>query len=72
MERKNMTSKNWRIIYFVWAVFIFVYPFEVFAGAPLTLEQSIDIALKNSFVLNIAKAGSRSAEAQKKEAFTGF
>ena len=38
----------------------------------LTLESSIEIALKNSSVINIAKEGARGASAQKKEAFTGF
>jgi outer membrane protein len=67
-----MISKNWRNIYFVLMVLIFVYPYPVFAGAPLTLEESIDIALKNSIVLNIAKEGSKGAVAQKREAITGF
>ena len=44
----------------------------VFAEEPITLEASIDIALKNSLVLNIAKEGSRGATAQKREAITGF
>jgi outer membrane protein TolC len=55
------------------AVFTFVlYSHPVYAEEPLTLEASIDIALKNSIVINIAKEGSYSASAQKKEAFTGF
>jgi hypothetical protein len=67
-----MISKNWRIGCFVLIAFTFIYPYAVLAGRPLTLEESINIALKNSVVLNIAKEGSKDAAAQKKEAFTGF
>jgi outer membrane protein len=67
-----MINKNWRFIYFVLMVFTFIYPYAVLAGAPLTLDESINIALKNSIVLNIAKEGSKNATAQKKEAITGF
>jgi outer membrane protein len=42
------------------------------AGAPLTLEQSIDIALKQSVVIQSAREGVAVSEARKKEAFTGF
>jgi outer membrane protein len=48
------------------------FPHLVFAEEPLTLEASIDIALKNSIVINIAKEGSKGANAQKREAFTAF
>ncbi|MBN1363434.1 MAG: TolC family protein [Syntrophaceae bacterium] len=44
----------------------------ILAAEPLTLESSIDIALKNSIVLNIAKEGTKSASSQKMEAITGF
>lgn len=47
-------------------------PMIVSAAPPLTLEESIAIALKNSRVMNIAKEGSRGAEAKKREAMTGF
>jgi outer membrane protein len=67
-----MISKNWRMICLVLAAFTFIYPCAVLGGAPLTLEESINIALKNSVVLNIAKEGSKDAVAQKKQAFTGF
>ncbi len=50
----------------------FVFPFSVRAAAPLTLEDSIAIALKNSRVLNIAKEGAKGARAKKLEAMTGF
>jgi outer membrane protein len=47
-------------------------PFTGNAAELLTLEESIDIALKNSLTINAAREGTKSAEAQRKEAFTGF
>ncbi len=41
-------------------------------GPPLTLEQSIDIALKQSVIIQSAREGVAASEARKKEAFTGF
>ncbi len=68
-----MINKNWRIIILFLTVFTFVlYSHPIYAEEPLTLEASIDIALKNSIVINIAKEGSKSATAQKREALTGF
>lgn len=66
-----MISKNWRIIVLTFFTVTF-FPYLVFAEDPLTLESSIDIALKNSIVINIAKEGTKSAIAQKREAITGF
>lgn len=40
--------------------------------APLTLQESIDIALKQSVIVHSAKEGVAGADAQRKEAFTGF
>jgi len=58
------------------AVFIvfasFFPPYLTYAEEPLTLETSIDTALKNSNVLNIAREGIKGATAQKMEALTGF
>jgi outer membrane protein len=51
---------------------IVLSPCLIFAEELFTLESSIDKALKNSGVLNIAREGSKSATAQKMEAFTGF
>ncbi|HOX14551.1 MAG TPA: TolC family protein [Smithellaceae bacterium] len=53
------------------AVLLF-FPKAIQAVQPLTLEESIDIALKNSLVINIAKEGAKGAEARKREAITGF
>ena len=66
-----MISKNWRMIFFILLTVVF-FPHLVFAEEPLTLESSIDIALKNSIVINIAKEESKSATALKREAITGF
>jgi outer membrane protein len=42
------------------------------AEEPLTLESSIDIALKNSVIIHSAKEGVKGATAQRREAITGF
>ena len=39
---------------------------------PLSLSESIDLALKRSVLIHAAREGVRGAEAQRKEAFTGF
>ena len=44
----------------------------VFAEEPLTLEASIDIALKNSITIHSAQEGVKGATAQRREAMTGF
>jgi len=68
-----MIKKTLRMFFFISMVFIFVFSSHpVFAEEPLTLEASVDIALKNSATLNIAKEGLKGATAQKKEAITGF
>lgn len=58
------------------ATVLFIIPFFipefVFSEEPLTLEASIDIALKKSFVIHSAREGTAVATAQKREAFTGF
>jgi outer membrane protein TolC len=50
----------------------FFSPYLIYAEEPLTLETSIDTALKNSSVLNMAREGTKGATAQKMEALTGF
>jgi outer membrane protein TolC len=39
---------------------------------PLSLSESIDLALKQSVLIHAAREGVQGAEAQRKEAFTGF
>jgi len=63
-----MINKAWCISLLAFALF----PYQVFAEGPLTLESSIEIALKNSVVLDIAREGTKVATAQKREAITGF
>jgi outer membrane protein TolC len=66
-----MKSKRSLIVFLALLIFL-VSPCHIYAQPALTLEESIDIALKNSSLINVAKEGSKSATAQKKEAFTGF
>ena len=51
---------------------LMLFPLSVKADQPLTLEESLAVALKNSLVINIAKEGAKGAEARKREAITGF
>jgi outer membrane protein len=46
--------------------------FAVDGVKPLSLAESIDLALTQSVLINAAKVGVRGAEAQQREAFTGF
>lgn len=56
-----------------WAVAaILLFPLSNGAAQPLTLEKSVEIALKNSLIINIAKEGAKGAQARKREAITGF
>jgi outer membrane protein len=55
----------------VFTIFI-LFPNLVLAEEPLTLEASIDLALKNSITIDSAKEGVNAATAQKREAVTGF
>jgi len=47
-------------------------PFTGIAADTLTLEESIDIALKRSLSISMAREGVKGAEARKREAMTGF
>jgi outer membrane protein TolC len=57
------------VVIFSLAIF---FPQIIFAQEVLTLDQCIEIALKNSSVIRIAQEGHKSATAQKKEALTAF
>lgn len=61
-----------RCRWFITAAVIFLFPLSTGAAGPLTIEESISLALKNSLAINIAKEGAKGAEARKREAFTGF
>jgi Outer membrane protein len=66
-----MISKTYHSPFLI-VLAIILFPNLVSGEEPLTLEASVEIALKNSAVINIAKEGSRGATAQKREAVTGF
>jgi outer membrane protein len=53
---------------------LFLGPAAVLAqpGAKMTLQESIDLAMKQSVLIHSAQEGIRGADAQQKEAFTGF
>jgi len=62
--------------FFFLFLFLFIISIAItgygLAEEPLTLETSIDIALKNSVIIHSAKEGVKAATAQKGEAVTGF
>jgi outer membrane protein TolC len=65
--------KNKNVIGVTFSAFIFLLiPGFALAGETLTMDTSIDIALKNSFTVNSAQEGVKAATAQKREAITGF
>jgi len=66
-----MTIKIRCLLVVTFAALIFL-PGSIRAAQPLTLEESISIALKNSLLISIAKEGVKGAEARKREAITGF
>jgi outer membrane protein len=66
-----MIAKICRMLAAGFAVVLFLSS-SAMADGPLTLEESISIALKNSLVVSIAREGTRGAEAKKREAVTGF
>lgn len=51
---------------------VMLWPYPGLAEDILTLEESINIALKNSLTLHSAKEGVEAAAARKKESVTGF
>lgn len=53
-------------------VAVLALPAGVAAEDFLTLEESIELALRQSVLIHAAEEGVRAAEALKKEAFTGF
>jgi outer membrane protein TolC len=69
MDRRINQVGKWML----WtAFFSFLFIFYSGWAHGITLEESIDIALKNSVVVDVAKAGLKGAQAQKREAMTGF
>ncbi len=70
--KDSMQSKNPVLVFSA----IILSFFSFIEGAPaaerLTMRQSIDLALAQSVLIQSAREGTKGAEAQKKEAFTGF
>ncbi len=69
-----MRTKKWVFsgAFFVLVVVSISYARAAETIKPLTLAESIDMALKQSVLIHAAREGVRGAEAQQKEAFTGF
>jgi outer membrane protein len=63
---------NIKIPLLIFYLVFLLIPVCAAAEEPLTLEASIDIALKNSNIIHAAKEGVNAATAQKREAATGF
>ncbi len=67
-----MRAKNYFLIFSATLLFSLAFIQSAFAAEKLTLQQSIDLALKQSVLIQSAREGVRGAEAQKQEAFTNF
>ncbi len=67
-----MQTKNKHLIISVTIAFIGMACDTAQGLEKLTLQQSIDLAMKQSVLVQSAQEGVKGAEAQKKEAFTGF
>lgn len=58
---------------FSFAVLLYcIFTESALSADKLTLQQSIDLAVKQSVLISSAREGVKGAEAQKQEAFTGF
>ncbi len=70
-----MTIKNYLLRIIIAFLIIFFFSTAVLHAerdVPLTLKESIDIALKQSVTINAAREGVRASESKRKGAFTGF
>jgi outer membrane protein len=67
-----MKKRYWRLTILCVFSMLMLLPKLVLGEEPLTLEASIDIALKNSITIHAVKEGVQAATAQKREAITGF
>jgi len=67
-----MQTKNMYLIFSATTALISVTYGMALSAERLTLQQSIDLALRQSVFVQSAQEGVKGAEAQKKEAFTGF
>jgi outer membrane protein TolC len=67
-----MQAKNVFMIFSAVTLFFCITQEIALSAETLTLQQSIDLALRQSVLIQSAQEGVKGAEAQKKEAFTGF
>ncbi len=67
-----MQTKNMHLIFSATIVLISITCGTALSAEKLTLQRSIDLALRQSVLIQSAQEGVKGAEAQKKEAFTGF
>lgn len=67
-----MQTKTLNLVFSTTILFFCIFTEHALSADKLTLQQSIDLALKRSVLIQSAREGVRGAEAQKQEAFTGF
>jgi outer membrane protein TolC len=67
-----MQMKNMHLILSATIALISITYGTAMSAERLTLQQSIDLALRQSVLIQSAQEGVKGAEAQKREAFTGF
>lgn len=67
-----MQTKNIQLIFSATLALISITYGTALSAERLTLQQSIDLALRQSVLVQSAQEGVKGAEAQKREAFTGF
>ncbi|MGZ3608321.1 MAG: TolC family protein, partial [Syntrophales bacterium] len=67
-----MHTKNMHLIFSATIALISITYETALSAERLTLQQSIDLALRQSVLIQSAQEGVKGAEAQKREAFTGF
>ncbi len=67
-----MQTKTFYLIFSATILFFCVFTEHALSADKMTLQQSIDLALSQSVIIQSAREGVKGAEAQKQEAFTGF
>ena len=72
MKGRNMHTKKLNLIFSAMILFFCFFTEYALSADKLTLQQSIDLALSQSVIIQSAREGVKGAEAQKQEAFTGF
>ena len=72
MKTRGYCCCLWRLLAVLACLAVAALPPGAAAEDLLTLEESIDLALRQSVLVHAADEGVRAAEALKKEAFTGF